>query len=249
MRIVMVSMLLLFTSVMGSAQMKKFSDQPFAIGIGYVGGYQSVDTDVINSYVKSFLGKELGSGYYAQGVSGFLYIGVVPFLRIGGMSFSGSTSESNDYRPSDGASHVETREVEYNYSLSGLTVEYTLPWVRDIAVSVGALLGRGSISLNRFAYSGNYEWDNIWGAESYPGAYLGALESRLEQDFWIVAPMVAVDIPLHRLVSLRIGGNYTIGIGDDWTLANGQELNGVPDGISNNSLNLQAGIHLGFFSF
>ncbi|MCK7523537.1 MAG: hypothetical protein MZV64_40745 [Ignavibacteriales bacterium] len=76
-----------------------------------------------------------------SGGAGFVYIGFVPNLRIGGMGFGGSTSESallNGFE----------REAVYQISGGGLTVEYTLPFIKNMAVSVGTIIGGAAFKLS-----------------------------------------------------------------------------------------------------
>ena len=49
----------------------------------------------LNNQLTSFGSGQLSkSGFYTSGGAGFIYIGFMPNLRIGGMGFGGGTSES-----------------------------------------------------------------------------------------------------------------------------------------------------------
>ena len=77
------------------SQDKKYFDAPFGGGGGYTPGWIFVNLDELNNQLVSFGSGQLGkSGFYTSGGAGFVYIGFVPNLRIGGMGFGGSTSES-----------------------------------------------------------------------------------------------------------------------------------------------------------
>src|SRR4030065_2649640 len=77
------------------AQDKKYFDAPFGGGGGYTPGCIFVNLDEYNKQLVSFGSGQLSkSGFYTSGGAGFVYIGFVPNLRIGGMGFGGSTSTS-----------------------------------------------------------------------------------------------------------------------------------------------------------
>ncbi len=133
--------IILFFSCSLFSQDKKYFDAPFGGGGGYTPGWIFVNLDDLNKQLISFGSGQLSkSGFYTSGGAGFIYIGFIPNLRIGGLGFGGSTSES-------ALSNGYEREVVYNISGGGLTVEYTLPFIKNVAVSVGTIIGGGSIQI------------------------------------------------------------------------------------------------------
>ena len=138
------------------SQTTKYFDAPFGGGGGFVGGWYIPNVDPLNLKLKEVGIPELStSGMFTTGGAGFIYIGFVKNLRLGGMGFSGSVSST---------SKIGTDNLEAIYSLGGggLTVEYTLPFIKDIGVSVGAILGAGSLSVELYRNDGNFSWENIW---------------------------------------------------------------------------------------
>ena len=235
-KIILILLLGLSCSVF--AQDKKYFDAPFGGGGGYTPGWIFVNVDELNNQLLNFGSGQLSkSGFYTSGGAGFIYIGFVPNLRIGGLGFGGSTSES-------AVSQGINREAIYQISGGGLTVEYTLPFIKDIAVSVGTIVGGGSIQIDLYQNSGNFNWQNLWTETSTSN-----ISRRLNNDFFFLSPTLNVDIPFYRFISLRIGGGYQFAFGKNWTIENDKELTGVPTKLNGNAFFLQTGVFIGFFSY
>lgn len=230
--------ILVFLSLCLYSQDRRYFDAPFGGGGGYTPGWIFVNVDELNKQLISFGSGQLSkNGFYTSGGAGFLYIGFIPNLRIGGMGFGGSTSESS---LSDGF----LREAVYQISGGGFTVEYTLPFIKDIAVSVGSIIGGGSVNIELHRNSGNFDWQNLWQETS-----TNNISRRLSNGFFLFSPNINVDIPFNRFVSLRIGGGYQIAISGDWEIENERQLFNVPSKLNGNGFFIQSGLFLGFFSY
>ncbi|MFO7447680.1 MAG: hypothetical protein R6W90_15045 [Ignavibacteriaceae bacterium] len=233
--------LLLSSIVLPQQQEARFFDAPFGGGGGYVPGWYMPDLKPINAELKSFGFPELSTGgFYTSGGAGFIYIGFVPGLRIGGMGFSGSTSES------ESAGGRLSEESIYSLGGGGLTVEYTLPFLRNIGFSLGAVIGGGSLKLEQYQTVDSYDWDAVWSLlDDSPG-----FNRTINNNFWFFTPTLNIDIPIYsRFVIFRVGAGYQLTFGDDWTIYNDKTLNNVPSDVSGNSFFIQSGIFIGFFSF
>ena len=153
------------------------------------------------------------------------------------MGFGGSTSESallNGFE----------REAVYQISGGGLTVEYTLPFVKNMAVSLGTIIGGGSIQIELYRNSGNFDWQNLFTQISTDN-----ISRKLTNDFFLLTPTLNVDIPFYRFVSFRIGGGYQLALGKTWKVENDKQLSNVPSKLNGNSFFIQSGIFFGFFSY
>lgn len=239
----MKSIIILITVFAGItfSQTAKYFDAPFGGGGGYVPGWYIPNVDPINEQLKIIGIPELSkSGFYTSGGAGYIYIGFLKNLRVGGMGFAGSSSEKSTLLGVN-------REAVYSIGGGGISAEYTLPFIKNIGVSVGTILGFGGIDIELYKNSGSFGWDEIW--NSAGTANSNNVSRTISRNFFIVAPTLNVDIPLYRFVSFRLGGGYQITFGGDWEVDNGQSISGVPSDLGGNSFFIQSGIFIGFFSF
>jgi hypothetical protein len=226
---------LILSSIVVYGQSGQFFDAPFGGGIGYVPAWYVPNIDPINSQLNTIGMSELSSsGFYSSGIAGFLYIGFVKNLRLGGMGYGGSLSTSD-----------ENREVVYSLGGGGLTVEYTLPFIKGIGVSVGAAIGSGNLELDIYRNSGDFTWEGTWD----PNVPSESYSRKLENSFWMITPTLNLDYPIYRFVSLRLGVGYQLTFADEWTADNDQPVSNIPSDLNSNSFFIQSGIFIGFFSF
>ena len=230
---------LFLTNIVSYGQSGQFFDAPFGGGIGYVPAWYIPNIDPINAQLNEIGMSELSSsGFYSSGIAGYLYVGFVKNLRIGGMGYGGSLSTSD-----------ENREVIYSLGGGGVTLEYTLPFIKDLGISVGAAIGAGNLELDLYRNSGNFTWEETWGEFSNPDSATGSFNRKLKNSYWMFTPTINLDYPIYRFVSLRLGVGYQITFADDWTADNDQPVANVPSDLNSNSFFIQSGIFIGFFSF
>jgi len=240
MRSVITLLIVLFLSITVYSQQNKYFDAPFGGGIGYAPGWYMPNLDPVNFEMNNIGMPALStSGFYSSGIAGFIYIGFVKHLRVGGMGFSGSTSSTQKIGDVN-------REVLYKLGGGGVTIEYTLPFVKDFGVSVGATIGAGTMTVNIFSSNGDFNWENIW---DFGEAEASSVNTVMNNNFWMFTPTLNLDWPVYRFVVLRLGVGYQLTFGDEWTADNDQPLKGVPSDLSGNAFFIQSGIFIGFFSF
>ena len=238
-----IAILVLVAATTLYGQNKKYFDTPFGGGGGYTPGWYFPNLESLNKELTSIgLPKLSESGFYSSGGAGFIYLGFVDYLRIGGMGFGGSASETSA-RDANGF----TKEIIYNLSGGGVTVEYSLPFIRNIAVSTGFIFGAGSMRIDVNNNNGNFSWDDIWNETQKHTTQ--NINRSISNSFFIFAPTLNVDIPLYRFVSFRIGAGYQITFGGDWKVDNDKDISNVPSDLNGNTFFLQSGIFIGFFSF
>jgi len=226
----------LLVTLNGIAQTNKYFDAPFGGGGGFVGGWSMPNIDPINLKLKEIGIPELStSGIFTTGGAGFIYIGFVKNLRVGGMGYGGTISSSSTINGIN-------NEAIYSLGGGGLTVEYTLPFIKDIGVSLGAILGAGSMSLELYRNDGNYSWEGILDEPSN-------ISRKIENNFWTFTPTLNADFPVYRFVALRLGVGYQLTFAGDWEAENGQSISGIPSDLSADGFFIQAGIFAGFFSY
>ena len=233
----------LLSNIMIYGQAGQFFDAPFGGGIGYVPAWYIPNIDPINVQLNEIGMTELSeSGFYSSGIAGYLYVGFVKNLRIGGMGYGGSVSSSQTI------DNVNS-EVVYSLGGGGVTLEYTLPFIKDLGISVGAAIGAGNLELDLYRNSGNFTWEETWGEFSNPDSANGSFNRKLKNSYWMFTPTINLDYPIYRFVSLRLGMGYQITFADDWTADNDQPVANVPSDLNSNSFFIQSGIFIGFFSF
>ena len=248
--------LILFLLISFSAlpqEESSFYDAPFGGGIGYIGGWVFPKVDGLNSELNGFGVPNLPkTGFYTSGGTGFIYLGILKNFRIGGVGFGGSYSASGTSTEtvpygSFGKMIQVNNEVVYSLNGGGITIEYTIPYERNFGISIGAIIGRGSLNIELYKNIGGMNWHNYWSnADNYSPSNFS---STLKDDYWIFTPMLNVDIPAFHLLCFRIGGGYQITFGDKWTYDNNQDLTGAPTSVNGNSFYIQAGVLIGIFSF
>lgn len=235
-QIIILSLILILNFEL-SAQTTKYFDAPFGGGGGFTPAWYFPNVNPLNLKLREIGIPELAkNGLFTTGGGGYIYIGFVKNLRIGGMGFSGSTSKK--------VSAVNnSSEASYSLGGGGLTVEYTLPFIKDIGLSIGAILGAGGITIEYYKNTDKFSWDNFWN-----GSNNNSME-RLTNNFWIISPTLNLDIPIYRFTALRIGAGYQFSLGNGWEANNEQVIDGVPSELNGNSFFIQAGLFIGFFSF
>lgn len=241
-----ITIIIFFSLISIYSQTDEYFDAPFGGGIGYNPGWIIPNLDIINSQLKSLGIPEFSnSGFYTSGISGFMYLGFLKHIRLGGIGFGGSTSRNISIAGIN-------KEAIYSLSGGGISIEYTLPYVRDWGISVGTTLGRGSMELELFQNRGSMSWSNIWSElNANPTTLLKSqnINRSLKNSYWFIIPTINVDIPLNRFITFRVGAGYQITFGDNWTVDNDIDVTGVPSGLDANSYFIQTGIYIGFFSF
>jgi hypothetical protein len=227
----------LIISTNSFSQTQKYFDAPFGGGGGFIPAWYVPNVDPLNLKLQEIGIPELSkNGLFTTGGAGFIYIGFVKNLRIGGMGFGGSMSESVSKLGTD-------YEAIYSIGGGGLTVEYTLPFIKNIGVSLGAVIGGGSIIIETFQNTSGFSWENLTNQSSTNSF------TRLTNNYWLFSPTLNIEIPLYRFIALRLGAGYQFTFGNSWEVNNNQTISGVPDDLNGDAFFIQAGIFAGFFSF
>lgn len=239
---------------------KSFAQEGEDVGwvarFGAAGGvspsYVFPNLDALNVKIKSIGLPELSNGMFLFGGGGYAYIMIIDNLRIGGIGLSGSQTKSD--RVNVWLKTFVDREVRYNFGFGGLTVEYTLPFVKNIALSVGAIIGGGSQSIEIHHNSSPYSWEAAWPKpvdpiSSYSPEYNPGVSTQIKNSFYTISPTINLDVPINRFIALRVGTGYVMNFSSDWKINNDQNIVGVPKDLSSNNFFIQTGIYFGFFAF
>lgn len=218
-------------------QSQTYFDSPFGGGGGFSPGLQFVNLNDLNAQLVSLsLPKFSNETIFTTGGGGYIYLGFIPQLRVGGLGYGGTKSLSH-------SKNNTNYQVDYCVGVGGFTVEYTLPFVKDIAISLGAIIGAGGISVEYYENSQNFSWTTVF-TSSQKNNY-----TKLNNDFFLLSPTLNVDIPIYRFLAFRAGVGYQFALGGEWKANNNQTLYNAPDSFNGNSFFLQTGIYFGFFAF
>ncbi len=220
-------------------------DAPFGGGGGYLGGLMLSDLAKLNSALAGFGTPDLSSASYFSGGGGFVYIGVIKHLRIGGLGITSGTSAK-------GTVNGFEKETRYSNSFAGLTVEYSLPFIRNWALSIGGIIGAGGQTIEVYRHKGSVDWngdltgfkDDVTGSTlNYGRTYTNT--------YMTVAPTLNADFMLHPLISLRLGAGYSFNFfGDNWKADNGVSLANFPaNDVKGNAFFFQVGLMAGLFFY
>ncbi len=234
--------LFIFSVSLIKAQSQFGSIAKFGIAGGFSPMYMFPNVEPINNAIANSGFPQLSSsGMIAWGGSGYAYVLFVKNLRLGGMGYGGSTS-------SFGRDDITQTEVDYNVSGGAFTIEYTLPFIKKINVSVGLMIGGGSQEINLNKNSGTFDWNTIWSSAQID-SLTNSYSQTLKNSFFTLAPTLNLDIPLNRFMEFRIGGGYIFSVGNEWKAGNDIAIKNVPSDLNGNSFFIQTGIYFGFFAF
>lgn len=181
-------------------------------------------------------------GMMLWGGGGYAYIMLIDNLRLGGVGLSGSTVSS-------GKLNGKNTEVEYNYGLGGITAEYTLPFIKTIAVSPGVIVGVASSRVLMFQNNNSINWSDSWTDLKNSSLATKNISKKFVNTFFTITPTVNIDLPLSRFMALRLGAGYIYSFNDKWKADNDVDAVGVPSDFKSNTFFIQAGLYFGFFAF
>ncbi len=218
-------------------QSQTYFDSPFGGGGGFIPGFHFVKLDDLNTKLTSLAMPNFdNNAVFITGGGGYIYVGFIPQLRVGGIGYGGMKSLSF-------AKENKNYQVDYSLGVGGFTVEYSLPFIKDVAVSVGAILGGGEIAVEFFENKENFLWDEVF-TSSQKNNY-----TKISNDFFLLSPILNIDIPIYRFLAFRLGAGYQLAFGGKWKANNNQTLFNAPDSFNGNSFFIQTGIYFGFFAF
>lgn len=253
----LIALIVILSSVTIFSQNRgKYFDAPFGGGGGFTPGWIFPNFDQLNPMLQQFGVPEFSNGgFFTTGGGGFIYVGFIKNLRIGGMGFGGSisTSSSKEQIIIDKISKIKSpqliinKEVEYSLGGGGLTIEYTLPFVKNFGISVGAIIGGGSLTIDIYKNQGEFNWNQLW--QEVSNFTSENAHRTIKNNFWFFTPTLNFDIPVYRFVALRFGGGYQITFANNWEADNNKELSNVPSDLNGNAFFIQAGVLVGFFGF
>jgi hypothetical protein len=217
--------------------------------IGGAGGFTQnilfLDLAPLNTFLAKSGAESLGEEpILMRGGQGYGYIMLVPNLRIGGLGAGGSIDskriDSLDVR----------RDVNLSVTYGGVSIEYTIPIVPRLDVTLGLMLGGGGMNLTMTRDQGTAKvWDDIWDEYGTVSPASDEFTRRLSSSYFVYQPSLNVEYALLRWIALRVGVGYYGVAGDDWRLDDKYDLLNVPSSISSKGWMINTGIFIGTFVY
>ncbi|MBM4175162.1 MAG: hypothetical protein FJ213_03165 [Ignavibacteria bacterium] len=209
---------------------------------GYFAGWNLTDFDKLNSFVNLHDSQKFSrNGFYFHGGGGYVYIMIIPNLRVGGIGMSGSQSISS--RISSGT----VQKIEYHQSFGGLSVEYTTS-LSSVNISFGGIIGIGETKLHLKNLIPNSDWNDIWKNFGDTISINQNYSNLLTTTYFTFIPTMNIEYSLNRFTALRFGCGYAFNFARDWYINESEKVNSVPSAIIRSSFYLTGGILIGFFS-
>lgn len=213
----------------------------FGAAVGFTPTIIFPNYDAINPQLTKIGMDKLNGPMMLWGGGGYAYVMIIDNLRLGGFGFTGAKSEK---------SKILDLNNQVDYSLGGgaVSIEYTFPFVKNMALSAGLLVGSGSLEINIYQNSGQFVWSDIWD-DIKTGKVSSNKSLTLNNSFYFINPTINLDFPITRFIALRGGIGYQFTLGDDWEIENGKSLSGVPNNLNGDGFIIQTGIFFGLFAF
>ncbi len=158
--------------------------------------------DAVNSEISKLGMNELSGPLYTWGGGGYVYVMIIDNLRLGGIGFSGYQSETSSQNSMD-------NEVVNSLGGGAATIEYTMPFVKNIALSAGLMIGGGALDIDIYQNSGSFSWDNIWQNVADQNSDQNK-NYNLSNSFYFVSPTVNVDLPITRFLAVRARSRISV---------------------------------------
>ena len=237
--IVLISIIIITSSVMAQDASQVGWVSKFGMAGGFTPMYMMPNLDPVKDFASAAGIKDFSSsGLITYGGSGYAYIMIIDNVRLGGIGFSGSRVVSSG-----------VDEMKYAIGGGGLTIEYTIPSIRRIAISPGLILGVGSFDIYASRNNGDFTWAGLASDINQGVNTTDNFTRKITNSYYIISPTLNIDIPFNRFLAFRIGAGYQLTIADEWSVDNDQKISGMPSDLNGNSFFIQTGLFIGFFAF
>ncbi|MBM2846128.1 MAG: hypothetical protein HW407_1440 [Bacteroidetes bacterium] len=191
-------------------------------------------------------------GAFGGFIPGWLFVDVKPineFLvpsRGGGLGMSGSIKST-----ALDAAGIR-RDAQLKVGFGGVTLEYVVPIVERLDLSVGTMLGGGGIDIIlRQDAGGAKTWGQEWGyfeSGNYgTAAQINSVKRTLTGAFFVWVPSVNIEYAILGWVGVRLGATYVGMSAPSWTVDDNYELLGVPNKVNGQGFMINAGLFVGTF--
>jgi hypothetical protein len=233
--------LLFFTSIFAQSESQIGWIAKFGGAVGISPTILFPNFDGLNPKLNDLGMNDLSGPLVAWGGGGYAYVMIIDNLRFGGYGFNGEQTETSK-------SESFNNEVKYSIGGGAGTIEYTFPFVKNMALSAGFILGVGSLDIDLYQSNSDLEWNSAWDLvkDKNQSDYK---EFSMKNSFFFISPTVNLDFPITRFLAIRGGLGYQFTFGDEWEVGNEIKLNNVPSSINADGFFIQTGLYIGLFAF
>jgi len=214
---------------------------------GFTPGWLFVDVKPINEFLVPSRGAALkDNGVLLYGGAGSAYVMFIKNFRIGGLGMSGSIKST-----ALDAAGIR-RDAQLTVGFGGVTLEYVVPVVERLDLSIGTMLGGGGIDIIlRQDAGGAKTWGQEWGyfeSGNYgTAAQINSVKRTLTGAFFVWVPSVNIEYAILGWVGVRLGASYVGMSAPSWTVDDNYELLGVPNKVNGQGFMINAGLFVGTF--
>jgi len=217
-------------------------DSKYGAGGGLIFHFGMPNLKSLNKSFESFkVGKFDRNFGFMFGGLGYAYIPFLKNVRIGGLGAGMVASKR-------GLSDGYEKEVEINLNIAGFTIEYSLPFTKNWAISTGVIIGASGYEIIAHKNKSSLNWDDIWKSGFDSLSASKSLLYKITNDNFSITPMLNIDIPFEKFFSFRFGFGYVFSFDSDWK-ANQKQLYLVPSNLKCDHFFASVGILAGFFVF
>lgn len=214
---------------------------------GFTPGWLFVDVKPLNSMLEAAGAAPLkDDGVFLWGGGGAAYIMLLPNVRVGGVGMSGSSKSTllNGFGV--------RKDAELHVGFGAVTLEYTIPLIERLDMSIGGMLGGGGIDIIlRQDAGGNKNWNQEWnyfGSGNYQTAgQISEIKRTMGGSFFIWIPTLNFEYGILGWVGVRLGVSYVGMSAPSWTLDDTHDLVGVPSNINGKGWMINGGLFVGTF--
>ena len=214
-----------------------------AIAGGPFAGWHFNNTDELNAELKKAGFPELSKGFFILGGGGFVDIPLKKenqFLRIGGMGV-GFTS-NKDLVVNDSLTKAET----YSFGFGGLSLDFVKSF-HIFDITVGFLLGTGTLQLDMYQYGRGYGNSSTIFGEFANNSSTPNITRNFSLRFYSAQPQVGFGVLLRKFVYMKFNAGYLFAIKGKWKVDNDVEVKNFPEGVSPKGFNINLGLNFGIF--
>lgn len=218
-------------------------DSKMGAGGGVVFNIGTPNLKAFNSALEKLKVQKFENNFiFPFGGVGFAYLPIAKNFRIGGIGTGANVTKK-------GFSDGYEKETNIVFSNGGFTIEYSIPYIKTIAVSIGAVLGASSIEINIYKNNGTATWDDIWDPGFDSVSVSKAQYYKITSANFSITPTLNIDIPFEKFLCFRIGCGYVFTFENEWKLNNERSIYSVPTNIKSDNFFISFGLMAGFFVF